>query len=48
MADQGFNIGHLVAEYHAEAVLPAFIKGKSSLSAKEAENLQGSGSILSI
>ena len=35
LAYRGFNIGDLVAEYHAEAVLPAFTKGKSQLSAKE-------------
>ena len=35
LADRGFNIGDLVAEYRAEAVLPAFTKGKSQLSAKE-------------
>ena len=34
-ADRGFNVGDLVAEYRAEAVLPAFMKGKSQLSAKE-------------
>ena len=34
LAYRGFNID-LVAEYHAEAVLPAFTKGKSQLSAKE-------------
>ena len=35
LADRGFNIGDLVAEYRAEAVLPAFTKEKSQLSAKE-------------
>ena len=35
LADQGFNIRDLVAGYRAEAVLPAFTKGKSQLSAKE-------------
>ena len=35
LADRGFNIGDLVAEYRAEAVLPTFTKGKSQLSAKE-------------
>ena len=35
LVDGGFNIRDLVAEYHAEAVLPAFTKGKSQLSAKE-------------
>ena len=29
LADRGFSIGDLVAEYRAEAVLPAFTKGKS-------------------
>ena len=35
MADRGFNIADLVAEYRAEAVLPAFTRGKTQLSAKE-------------
>ena len=35
LVDRGFNIGDLVAECRAEAVLPAFTKGKSHLSAKE-------------
>ena len=35
MADPGFNIGDLVAEYRPEAMLSAFTKGRSQLSAKE-------------
>ena len=35
MADRGFNIADLVAEYRAKAVLPAFTRGKTQLSAKE-------------
>ena len=35
LADGGFNIGDLIAEYHTEAVLPAFTRGKSQLSVKE-------------
>ena len=35
LADSGFNIADLVAEYRAEAVLPAFTKGTTQLSAKE-------------
>ena len=35
LADRGFNIRDLVAEYHAEAVLPAFTKEKSQLFAKQ-------------
>ena len=35
LADRGFIIADLVAEYRAEAVLPAFTKGKTQLSAKE-------------
>ena len=35
LADKGFNIGDLVAEYHAEAVLPVFATGTSQFSAKK-------------
>ena len=35
LADRGFNIADLLAEYRAEAVLPAFTKGKTQPSAKE-------------
>ena len=35
LADRGFNIFELVAECNAQAKLPAFIKGKAQLSAKE-------------
>ena len=35
MADRGFNIADLVAEYRAEAILPAFTRGKTQLSSKE-------------
>ena len=35
LVDRGFNIADLVAEYRAEAVLPAFTKGETQLSAKE-------------
>ena len=35
LADKKFNIGDLVAEYGAEAVLPAFTTGTSQFSAKK-------------
>ena len=37
LADRGFNIFELVGMHHAEAKLPACTKGKTQLSAKEAQ-----------
>ena len=37
LADRGFNIYELVGMHQAEAKLPAFIKGKAQLTAKEVQ-----------
>lgn len=40
MADRGFNVYELVAEYQGEAKLPAFTRGNPQLSAKEVQRGQ--------